>query len=174
MIKSWKKNPEGGGGGTKNGKATTINVRNNIRPANQPPVLLDAPAQRNLLANLGARGTRQAQLGRVGLDAHDLGARGRRANVHHQNLVLGQLGYLGLLAVGRLNAEQAAQQEVVDLELRVDGGQAAAQAEHEADEAVCAAQCGVDTSADACVKKKKRKEKKKTLTSREQTQERRG
>lgn len=48
---------------------------NDIRPANQPPMLLNSPAKRNLLSNFRTRRTRQAQLRRIGLHAHDFRSR---------------------------------------------------------------------------------------------------
>ena len=110
---------------------------------------INPPTQRNLLANLRTRRTRQAQLRGIGLDAHDLGTRGRGADIDHQDLVLRQLGHLGLFAVGGFDAEEAAQQEIVDLEFGVDGREAALEAEHEADEPIGAAQGRVDAGADA-------------------------
>lgn len=111
-------------------------------------MLLDSPADGDLLANLRTGRAGQLEFGHVGLDTQDLGAGSGRSDVHHEDLVLGQLGDLGLLAVGRLDTQQAAQQEVVDLELGVDGGQAAAVAQDETDETVGTAQRGVDAGSD--------------------------
>jgi hypothetical protein len=49
--------------------------RNDIRPANQSPMLLNSPAKRNLLSNFRTRRTRQVQLCRIGLHAHDFRSR---------------------------------------------------------------------------------------------------
>ncbi len=111
-------------------------------------MFIDPPAQRNLLPNLRTRRTGQTQLRRIGLDVHDLCPRRRRADVDHEHLVLRQFRDLGLLAVRRLDAEQATEQEVIDLELGVNGGQTAPQAEHEPDEAVGATESRVDARAD--------------------------
>ena len=116
----------------------------NVGPANETPVLLDSPRKRDLFADLGTRGAGQGQAGRIGLDGHNLGARRGTADVDHENFVLRELGDLGLLAVGRLDTQQAAQQEVVDLELRVDGGQLATETQDETDQTIGTAERGVD------------------------------
>lgn len=99
-------------------------------------MLLNSSADGNLLANLCAGGAGQAELGSIGLDTQDLSTGGSGTNVDHQNLVLSQLGNLGLLAIGSLDTQQAAEQEVVDLNLSVDGRQAATVAKDEADQAI--------------------------------------
>ena len=55
----------------------------------QPPMLLDAPRQGDLLADLGARGLGERYLGGVALDADDLCAGGDGADVYHQDFVFG-------------------------------------------------------------------------------------
>lgn len=101
-----------------------------LPPPDQPPVLLDAPRERDLLALLRADRRRQLQLREVVLDGHDARAGAHGPDVEHQHLALGQLRDLGLLlAVLRAHAEQAAQQEEVDLELAEDVGQRADLAE---------------------------------------------
>lgn len=111
-------------------------------------MLVDTSAEGDLLANVCADGAGEDQLGGIVLDGGHLGAGGRGANVDHDDLVLGQLGDLGLLAVGRLDAEQTAQQVKVDFDLAVDVGQLALEAEDEADQTVGTAQRGVDLGAD--------------------------
>lgn len=99
-------------------------------------MLLDSSADGNLLSNLRAGGAGQAELSSIGLDTQNLSTGGSRTNVNHQNLVLSQLGNLGLLAIGSLDTQQAAEQEVVDLNLGVDSGQAATVAEDETDQTI--------------------------------------
>lgn len=99
-------------------------------------MLLDSSADGNLLSNLRAGGAGQAELGSIGLDTQNLSTSGSGTNVNHQNLVLSQLGNLGLLAIGSLDTQQAAEQEVVDLNLGVDSGQAATVAEDETDQTI--------------------------------------
>ena len=124
-------------------------ARHDVGPADQPPVAIDAAAERDLLADLGAGGPQQGQLGGVGAHAEHLGADGAGADVDHEHLALGQLGHFRLLAVGGAHAQQPAQQEVVDLELRVDGRQPAAPPQHVAHQPVRPAQRGVDARAHA-------------------------
>lgn len=102
-------------------------------------MLVDSSGDGNLLANFCASRGGQGELGGIGLDTQDLGTGGGGANVDHQNLVLGQLGNLGLLAIGSLNTQKAAEQEVVDLNLGVDGGKMAAVAQNETDETISTA-----------------------------------
>lgn len=102
-------------------------------------MLLNSPTDGNLLANFCAGGRGQRQLGGIGLDTQDLGTGGGGTNVDHQNLILSQLGNLSLLAVGSLDTQKAAKQEVVDLDLGVDGGKLAAVAQNETDETISTA-----------------------------------
>jgi len=113
-------------------------------------MFLDSPTQRDLLADLGTRRAGELQPRSIRLDGDDLCARGRGADVDHEDFVLGQLCDFGLLAVGGLDAEQAAEEEVVDFELGVDRGKLAAETEDETDETVCTAECWVDSGADTC------------------------
>ena len=55
---------------------------------------LDPPTERDLLADAGADGRRQPDLGQVGLDGDDAAAGRQRADVHHEHLGLAQLGNL--------------------------------------------------------------------------------
>lgn len=102
-------------------------------------MLLDSSADGNLLTNLRAGRAGQAELGSISLDTQNLSTGGSGTNVHHQNLVLSQLGNLGLLAIGSLDTKQAAEQEVVDLDLGVDGRQAATVAKDETDQTISTA-----------------------------------
>lgn len=56
-----------------------------------PPVLLHTSTQRYLLADLCAHWVGEDDLGQIGLDGADAAARGQRADVDHQHLVLRQL-----------------------------------------------------------------------------------
>lgn len=56
-----------------------------------PPVFLYTPTQGDLLAHLRAHWVGEDNLGQIGLDGTDSAACRQGADVHHQNLVLGQL-----------------------------------------------------------------------------------
>ena len=75
----------------------------------QPPMFLDPSRQRHLFANLGTRRRRELDLGKVTLDAQDASASGRRPNVDQQQLVLCQLGHLGLFLVFCAYTEKSAE-----------------------------------------------------------------
>lgn len=102
-------------------------------------MLVDSSGDGDLLANFCAGRGGQGELGRIGLDTENLGTGGGGTNVDHQNLVLSQLGNLGLLAIGGLDTQKAAEQEVVDFDLGVDGGKMAAVAQNETDETISTA-----------------------------------
>ena len=70
-------------------------------------MLLDAARKRDLLADLGARGRRQLDLGQVRLDAQHAPAGRGRADVDQEELALDELGHLCLLLVLRLDAQQS-------------------------------------------------------------------
>lgn len=124
------------------------NLRSNGSPADETPMLLDTSAQGDLLANVGAGRAGQDQLGGVVLDGGYLGARRGGTNVDHNDLVLGQLGDLGLLAVGGSHTEQATEQVEVHLNLTVDLGEASLEAQDETDETIGSAESWVDASTD--------------------------
>lgn len=107
-------------------------------------MLLNSSTQSNLLSDLRASRTRQAQSRHVSLDAHDLGTSCCGSDIHHQHFVLGQLGNLGLLAILRLNTEQTSQKEIVDFDLRVDLGEHSLETEDKSDKTVGSAKSGVD------------------------------
>jgi len=88
-------------------------------PADKPPMFFDPPRKRDLFADLGTRGRRQLNLGEVAFHAQHTAARGRRANVDEQQLVLGQLRDLGLFLVFRPHAEKSTKQEQTNFEFRV-------------------------------------------------------
>ena len=75
-------------------------------PTDQPPVLLDSPGQSNLLSLLSTSRTSQLELSNISLGRNDLCTRGSRSDIDHENFVLGELGNLGLLSVGRLDSEE--------------------------------------------------------------------
>lgn len=52
-------------------------LRNDVGPPNQPPVLVDSPTQCYFLSNFRASGTRQLNFGSIFLDVHDFGTCGR-------------------------------------------------------------------------------------------------
>ena len=80
-------------------------------------MLLDSARERDLFADLGARGRRELDLGEVRLDAQHASAGRRRADVDQEELALDELGHLCLLLVLRLDAQQSTQQEQTDLQL---------------------------------------------------------
>ena len=51
-------------------------LRNDVGPSNQPPMLVNSPTQSYFLSYFCAGGTRQLNLSSVFLDVHDLGACG--------------------------------------------------------------------------------------------------
>lgn len=102
-------------------------------------MLLNSSADGNLLSDLCAGRAGQAELSSIGLDTQNLSTSGSGTNVNHQNLILSQLGNLGLLAIGSLDTQQAAEQEVVDLDLGVDSRQAATVAKDETDQTISTA-----------------------------------
>ena len=114
-------------------------IRNDVSPADQPPMLVNAPTQRNLLTDLRASWTRQLDLCSIGLYTHDLGTCGCRPNVDHENLALGQLSHLRLLAIRSLDTQQATEQHETDFQLGVDGWQTAFETKYEPNETICSA-----------------------------------
>ncbi len=116
-----------------------------LAPADQAPVLVDLATESDFLADLGAHGTVELQLGQVHLDGGDASARAQRANVQHENLALGQLLHLGglLVALGA-HAQQATQQERADLNVRVDLGQRVDGAERVANHTIGTTQLRID------------------------------
>jgi len=80
---------------------------------------LDTSAQRDLLLDLRACWTCQAELGSVTLHGDNLSTSRSTSDVDHENLVLCELSNLCLLSIGGLDTEQSPQQEIVDLNLRV-------------------------------------------------------
>ena len=110
--------------------------------------LIDTSADGDLLANFCAGRAGQSKLGGIGLDTEDTGTSSGTTDVHHENLVLSQLGNLGLLAIGSLNTQQATKQEVVDLNLSVDGRQLATVTQNETDKTISTAKGRVDEGTD--------------------------
>lgn len=109
-------------------------------------MLLNTSRQSNLLADACASRVGEDQLSGIVLDSNDLGAGRGRANVDHDDLVLGQLSNLGLLAVSGLDTKKTAQQVEVDLNLAVDLGQLALETENETDKTIGTAEGRVDAS----------------------------
>lgn len=122
------------------------NLRNDVCPADETPVLFYSAAERNLLSDLRACRARQSQPRSIGLDGNHLGTGCSTSDVDHQHFVLRKLRHLGLLAIRRLDTQKTAQQEVVDLQLRVNGRQVATEAQNESNETIGAAESRVDTS----------------------------
>jgi hypothetical protein len=108
-------------------------------------MLLDSAGKGNLLANLGTGRAGKLESGGIGLDGDDLGTSGGGTNVDHEDFVLCELGNLGLLAIGGLDTEQTTEQEVVDLDLGVDGGELATETKDETDQTIGTAEGGVNT-----------------------------
>jgi hypothetical protein len=108
-------------------------------------MLLDSAGKSNLLANLGTGRAGKLESGSIGLDGDDLGTSGGGTDVDHEDFVLCELGNLGLLAVGGLDTEQTTEQEVVDLDLSVDGRELATETKDETDQTIGTAEGGVNT-----------------------------
>mmetsp|Transcript_13801 Transcript_13801/g.35579 ORF Transcript_13801/g.35579 Transcript_13801/m.35579 type:complete len:228 (+) Transcript_13801:96-779(+) len=120
-----------------------------LSPADEAPVLVYAPREGNLLLLRRAHRRSQRNLGQIGAHRLDAAARRRRANIHHEDLALGELLHLALLlAVCGLDTKQAAQQVVAHLNLRVDLRQCVHTAKDLADEPVGARERRVDEGAD--------------------------
>lgn len=113
-------------------------------------MLVDTTRQRNLLTILGTSRSGELELSTISLDGDDLRTGGGGADVDHENFVLGELGDLCLLAVGSLDTEETAEEEVVDFEVGVDGGELAAETEDETDKTIGTAEGGVHTGTDTC------------------------
>lgn len=111
-------------------------------------MLLDTSGQSNLLANVAAGRAGQNQLGGIVLDSDNLGSSRGGTNVDHDHLVLGQLGNLGLLAIGGSHTEQAAEKVEVDLDLAVDIGKTALETQDETNETISTAKGRVDSGTD--------------------------
>lgn len=129
-------------------KTRRENLRSDGSPTNETPMLLDTSAKRNLLANLCASRRCKLELGSILLDGNNFGTGGGGTNVDHDNLVLRKLVDLGLLAVGRLDTEEAAKEVEVDLDLTVDVGEAALETEDETDKTIGSAEGRVDAGTD--------------------------
>jgi hypothetical protein len=100
-------------------------------------MLINPPRQRNLLTNLRTSGRRQLNLSQIRLHAQNATPTTRAPNIRQQNLILGQLVHLGRLFVfERFDAQQLAEQEVVDFDFCVDEGEAAYGSEDLSDESV--------------------------------------
>lgn len=125
-----------------------MNLRSDGGPTNQTPMLLNTTGQGDLLANVCAGRGGEDELGGIVLDGGNLGTGGRGTNVDHDDLVLGELGDLGLLAVGGADTEETAQEVEVDLDLAVDLGQASLETQDETDETIGSAEGGVDAGTD--------------------------
>lgn len=123
-------------------------LRNNVGPSNETPVLFNSARDGDLLTDLCTGGAGQAELSSIGLDTENLGTGSSGTDVDHENFVLGELGDLGLLAIGGLDTEQTTEKEVVNLNLSVDSRKAATVTENETDETIGTAKGGVDTGTD--------------------------
>jgi hypothetical protein len=86
-------------------------------------MLVNPPAKRNFLPILSASGASQLELRYISLNGDNLGASGRRPNVDHENLVLGELSHFGLLSICSLDTEEATKEEIVDFKIRENAGQ---------------------------------------------------
>lgn len=109
-------------------------------------MLLDSSGKGNLFANLGTCRAGELKSGSVGLDGNDLGTSGGGTNVDHEDFVLCKLGDLGLLAIGSLDTEETTEEEVVDFDFSVDGGELSTETEDETNETIGTAEGRVDTS----------------------------
>lgn len=120
-----------------------------LAPADEPPVLIDLPAESHLLADLGAHRVLQTDFRQIVPHGLDLAGTRQRADVDHQHLALLQLLDLGAL-LGALSAhtEQSPQQIERDLDILEDVRQLADAAQQLAHEPISAADLGIDLRAD--------------------------
>jgi hypothetical protein len=123
-----------------------VDLRGFDLPSDKTPMLLDSAGKGDLLANLGTGRAGELKSGGIGLDGDNLGTSSGGTNVDHEDFVLCELSNLGLLAVGGLDTEQTTEQEVVDLDLSVDGGELATETKDETDQTIGTAESGVNTS----------------------------
>jgi hypothetical protein len=122
------------------------NLRDDVGPTDQPPMLLNSSRQGNLLADFCTSGTRQAQLGNITFDTEYFGTSSRAANVDHEDFVLCQLADFCLLAVFGLDAEKTPEQEEVDFEVGVDGRKLAAKTQYVTHKTIGTAQGRINAS----------------------------
>jgi hypothetical protein len=111
-------------------------------------MLVNSPAECNLLAILRASGASQLQFRHIGLNGDDLGPGGCGPNVDHENFVLGELAHSGLFSVCSLDTKETAKKEVVDFKVSVDAWETPLKAENETDKTVRTAKSRVDTGTD--------------------------
>lgn len=122
----------------------------NSGPTNETPMLLNTSRKGNLLAVLSTGWGSELQLGTVSLDGNNLCSGSGRTNVDHENFALGELGNLGLLAIGSLDTEETTEEEVVDLEVGVDGWEFATETEDETDETIGTAKSWINSGTNTC------------------------
>lgn len=122
------------------------NLRSNSGPADKTPVLLDTSAEGNLLTNVRASRAGKLELSGILLDSDNLGTSGSRTDVHHDNLILGKLVNLGLLAIGSLDTKKAAEKVKVDLNLAVNLRKASLETKDETNETIGSAEGRIDAS----------------------------
>ncbi|KAA8577326.1 hypothetical protein EYC84_007292 [Monilinia fructicola] len=103
----------------------------NSGPTNQSPMLFNTTTKRDLLSNVGASRVGQEQFSCILLDSHNLSTGSSRSNVDHENLVLCELGNLGLLTISSLNTQKTTQKIIVDFDFDVDIRETALESENE-------------------------------------------
>jgi hypothetical protein len=111
-------------------------------------MLLDTSAQGNLLADVGTGRAGQDKLSSIVLDSGNLGTGRSGTNVDHDNLVLGELGNLGLLSIGSPDTEKTTEEVEVNLDLAVDLGQTALETQDETNKTIGSAKRRVDSGTD--------------------------
>ena len=109
-------------------------------------MLFDTSAEGNLFTNVCASRAGKLELSSILLDGNNLGTSGSRTDVHHDNLVLGKLVNLGLLALGSLDTKKPAEEVKVDLNLAVNLRKASLKTKDETNETIGSAEGGIDAS----------------------------
>lgn len=111
-------------------------------------MLVNTSAEGDLLADIRADRAGQDQLGSIVLDSSNLGTGRCGTNVNHDDFVLGQLGDLGLLAIGGLDTEQTSEEVEVDFDFAVDIGELALKTQDETDQTIGTAKGRIDLGTD--------------------------
>mmetsp|Transcript_11967 Transcript_11967/g.26986 ORF Transcript_11967/g.26986 Transcript_11967/m.26986 type:complete len:692 (+) Transcript_11967:117-2192(+) len=127
-----------------------LDTLSDLSPSNETPVLVDTAGQGDLLSFRRTGGLREGDLGELALDGDDPSTGGRRSDVDHQDLSLGQFLDLGLFAtVAGLDTQQPPQQIVGDLDLAKDVGEFPPQTKDLSDQPIGTAEGWIDPGSDS-------------------------
>jgi hypothetical protein len=122
-----------------------------LSPADQTPVLVHTTTESDLLTLHGAHRVDEEDLGEIALHRNHAATSRRGADVDHEHLTLDELGdtsLFPLVAVG-LDAEEAAQQIEVDLELGEDVRQLARSTQNLPDQTILATKSRINMRSDS-------------------------